>query len=388
MWHHRCSWKQPQNWAILLCVLVLGAAWLGSPVQAQVTARNVLDSTFYLQLQDGSPLISFDTNDYLVYNRTNNTGLFWVNGNVALAVSPTGIGINTSSPQQALHVNGDVQLEATSGLTAGTGGIIEFKRTSDSWSAARLEQLFTGTGFQGVLTFSTNPGAIATQLLERMRLDQNGNLGIGTTAPGSRLTVRGGEGNHLELVEVGSEKSWDITTQAQDLKIVEVGSGDRLVIDATTGNVGIGTAPTAKLDVNGQIRIQGGSPGAGKVLTSDANGVASWQAAASGGGARDTAGNPIGVCAGRTTSGATSWVAYSGTSIYVDINTSACGFTATPIYFTTLTGTSNHFTATGMTSLYSATATGFRVYVSQPAGITPTTANNYSWAVNWVGMGN
>jgi hypothetical protein len=30
------------------------------------------------------------------------------------------------------------------------------------------------------------------------------------------------------------------------------------------------------LDVNGQIRIRGGSPGAGKVLTSDANGLATW----------------------------------------------------------------------------------------------------------------
>jgi hypothetical protein len=37
------------------------------------------------------------------------------------------------------------------------------------------------------------------------------------------------------------------------------------------------TSPTATLDVNGTIRIRGGSPGVNKVLTSDANGVASWQ---------------------------------------------------------------------------------------------------------------
>ena len=43
------------------------------------------------------------------------------------------------------------------------------------------------------------------------------------------------------------------------------------------GNAGIGTdIPGAKLDVNGQIKITGGSPGAGKVLTSDAAGLASW----------------------------------------------------------------------------------------------------------------
>lgn len=44
------------------------------------------------------------------------------------------------------------------------------------------------------------------------------------------------------------------------------------------GKVGIGVAaPTAKLEVAGQIKITGGSPGLNKVLTSDASGLASWQ---------------------------------------------------------------------------------------------------------------
>ena len=43
------------------------------------------------------------------------------------------------------------------------------------------------------------------------------------------------------------------------------------------GNVGIGTAtPGARLDVAGQLKITGGTPGAGKILTSDAAGLASW----------------------------------------------------------------------------------------------------------------
>jgi hypothetical protein len=49
------------------------------------------------------------------------------------------------------------------------------------------------------------------------------------------------------------------------------------------GNVGIGTtAPTAKLDVAGQVKITGGAPGAGKVLTSDADGLATWTTPAAG----------------------------------------------------------------------------------------------------------
>jgi len=42
-------------------------------------------------------------------------------------------------------------------------------------------------------------------------------------------------------------------------------------------DVGIGTEnPGAKLEVNGQVKISGGNPGTGKVLISDANGLASW----------------------------------------------------------------------------------------------------------------
>ncbi|MBK7854799.1 MAG: hypothetical protein IPJ79_07700 [Bacteroidetes bacterium] len=49
------------------------------------------------------------------------------------------------------------------------------------------------------------------------------------------------------------------------------------VSNTNSGNVGIGTsAPTSKLEVAGQVKITGGAPGAGKVLTSDAAGLASW----------------------------------------------------------------------------------------------------------------
>ncbi|HZV68231.1 MAG TPA: tail fiber domain-containing protein [Saprospiraceae bacterium] len=55
------------------------------------------------------------------------------------------------------------------------------------------------------------------------------------------------------------------------------------------GNVGIGTStPGAKLDINGQVKISGGNPGNGKVLTSDATGIASWQTSASGMGGSGT----------------------------------------------------------------------------------------------------
>jgi hypothetical protein len=51
-----------------------------------------------------------------------------------------------------------------------------------------------------------------------------------------------------------------------------------ITIITNAQNVGIGTnTPQAKLDVNGNVKITDGTQGAGKVLTSNVNGEASWQ---------------------------------------------------------------------------------------------------------------
>jgi hypothetical protein len=56
-------------------------------------------------------------------------------------------------------------------------------------------------------------------------------------------------------------------------------SGWSLLLNIQTGNVGIGTtAPTSDLDLNGLLRLRGGSPTNGAVLVSkDASGNANWQ---------------------------------------------------------------------------------------------------------------
>jgi hypothetical protein len=49
-------------------------------------------------------------------------------------------------------------------------------------------------------------------------------------------------------------------------------------IDLAGKRIGIDISnPDAKLDINGDIMIRGGLPGTGKVLSSDANGLSSWQ---------------------------------------------------------------------------------------------------------------
>jgi serine protease len=88
------------------------------------------------------------------------------------------------------------------------------------------------------------------------------------------------------------------------------------------------------------------------------------------------------VCKGQTPQGATAWQQYGSEGIYVDVNTADCGYTATPLYFTSLGGDGNHWMTRGATAIYGPTATGFRVYVNQ-AGITPAQANAWGWHLNW-----
>ncbi|MBL4656865.1 MAG: fibrobacter succinogenes major paralogous domain-containing protein, partial [Flavobacteriales bacterium] len=59
--------------------------------------------------------------------------------------------------------------------------------------------------------------------------------------------------------------------------------GNSQIFDNGT-NVGIGTtSPGAKLEVAGQVKITGGTPAAGEVLTSDGVGLATWEAPSGGG---------------------------------------------------------------------------------------------------------
>jgi len=126
------------------------------------------------------------------------------------------------------------------------------------------------------------------------RLD--GYVGIGTTAIPSFLTVAGNA--HISgNADIGSglifPSSIDLSIDDNDTGLNVPGDGqlaffaDNIEVARITnsGSLGIGTTtPTAKLDIAGQIRIADGSQGSGKVLTSDADGFATWQPAGAGSG--------------------------------------------------------------------------------------------------------
>ncbi len=94
------------------------------------------------------------------------------------------------------------------------------------------------------------------------------------------------------------------------------------------------------------------------------------------------------VNADSTTAGSTNWVAYGSNAIYLDVDTSAAGFTSTPVYLASIGGWSNHWDAQGANAIYAPTATGFRIYLHDNGGgaLTPALANQRGWYVQWIGI--
>ncbi|MDD3643545.1 MAG: hypothetical protein PHQ19_08805, partial [Candidatus Krumholzibacteria bacterium] len=182
------------------------------------------------------------------------------------------------------------------------------------------------SGYGSAWVFANNrPGGYLryhTGNSERMRIAGTGEVGIGAPQPLAPLHVR----NYDVQTPASALHSTDLVVESQDavLDLYSAPSGsygscpsfgevlggalankwsiirqtavggngllftfgpnadpvtnDNIVYLDDNGEVGIGTTnPGAAFEVAGQVKITGGSPGAGKVLTSDASGLASWE---------------------------------------------------------------------------------------------------------------
>jgi hypothetical protein len=199
-----------------------------------------------------TPTTGLGAGDALIKGRLEVDSAVYINGNV---------GIGTSAPTGSLQIGGRAGHHILMQPSAGSYGIkaVYGAESNPRWQVAPDQ---FGSGLSG---FSFNQGggssiaangvamgivaartlglatSNATALIERMRIDGNGNVGLGTTAPLAHLQV----GNGLAGMTLTSA----------------LGSSDALVrgrleVDSSVyvnGNVGIGTAvPLGKMEVSGQ----------------------------------------------------------------------------------------------------------------------------------------
>lgn len=236
----------------------------------------------------------------LVFNTKPDNGTMYREG---MRIASTGnVGIGTSSPAFPLHVASDapssVIVISQAGDNTGTSilgfrksrgthasptavsvndpaGQIDFNAYNDAFRGVAKIAAYADAGFgatgadaPGRLTFSTTPDGSAVPL-ERLTIAANGNVGIGTTSPATKLHVADSANAFIRL-ESGSGLASSILhfngatagsglglfpaadTRAFVLYNSTVSNSTPVMTGLQNGNVGIGTtAPTSKLDVRG-----------------------------------------------------------------------------------------------------------------------------------------
>lgn len=278
-----------------LCQLVVSNGFDTAAIQlvSSVTGTGNTDGFVIGQASNTGEIAMMNYENYGVHIGTNAIP--------RLTISPEGkVGINVSSPVRDVVVKNAGALPAT------------IQIVSDGTGTGPSNGLILGqTNTQGAAQFTNlenQPISFGTASTERMRITETGRIGIGLNSANptynidaafntdARLRLRG-QGGAFNRSLLILDKSNDNTDQAavqysladsaqwlagtlnnSNYRIFNFSTGnDALTINYNNDNVGIGTPqPTAKLEVNGQVKITGGAPGAGKVLISDATGLASW----------------------------------------------------------------------------------------------------------------
>jgi len=124
-------------------------------------------------------------------------------------------------------------------------------QTSLGYVTAQIESA-RNIGSGGYLAFKTRPVGSRVDINENMRIDELGNVGIGTTSPVAKLDLNPSSSNQvsLHLGETTRDIGYQSGTNLQIGQWDGTTWDDKIIID-NNGNVGIGTtSPNAKLDIN------------------------------------------------------------------------------------------------------------------------------------------
>ncbi|MCM2352919.1 MAG: tail fiber domain-containing protein [Pseudobdellovibrio sp.] len=194
-------------------------------------------------------------------------------GNIFLAPNGGNVGIGTATPGGPLEVVGGntgtayssgeqtLVLRNNSSVIGARGAGIRFDNGSYTGGGAQIDFINSGTANEGHLSFGTR---YSGTMSEKVRIQDNGNVGIGTTAPGYKLQVVGPAATTTSIFLAGITgvtNGFTINADASNNITYSMltGTGTQGFYQSGSGNIGIGTTtPAAKLDVNGSMIIRGG----------------------------------------------------------------------------------------------------------------------------------
>ena len=182
----------------------------------------------------------------------------------------SGDATTTTTERMRIDSNGVLQLTTTSAsgfLNANSTALeLDVNRNPETGafgdtgkSHARIQM--AGDNGGSTIKFNT-ANANNTTATERMRIDKNGNIGIGTTSPQQPFVVAEGTGQHgielapgtlsyIQAYDRAISDYGDLKIDAETIRFGTNNGAERMRIDSS-GNVGIGTStPDGKLEVAG-----------------------------------------------------------------------------------------------------------------------------------------
>jgi hypothetical protein len=209
-------------------------------------------------------------------------------------------GIGTSSPARKLNVavaysSGTIvpaiKIATVGGYDGNSGTGIDFGQdqgTYSTWVTGRIASPRTGNNWGGSLTFSTNNNTSEADLVERMRIDSAGNLGLGVapSAWTSSFGIKGfnisngalyGANNDMSVLFNsyfdGTNFIYIAATSTVATKYTQGASGQHQWFNAAAGTAGnpISFTQAMTLDSSGNLGIGTTSPAAKLEIKADNN---------------------------------------------------------------------------------------------------------------------